>query len=78
MELDDRKVKILKAIIKNYLETGEPVGSRTISKYADLKLSSATIRNEMAALKNLDILSSLIHRQEEFLQIKVTDFMWMI
>ena len=42
MELDDRKVKILKAIIKNYLETGEPVGSRTISKYADLKLSSAT------------------------------------
>ena len=35
MELDDRKVKILKAIIKNYLETGEPVGSRTISKYAE-------------------------------------------
>ena len=53
MELDDRKVKILKAIIKNYLETGEPVGSRTISKYADLKLSSATIRNEMADLEEL-------------------------
>ena len=32
MELDDRKVTILKAIIKTYLETGEPVGSRTISK----------------------------------------------
>ena len=42
--LDDRKVTILKAIIKTYLETGEPVGSRTISKYSDLKLSSATIR----------------------------------
>ncbi len=53
MELDDRKVKILKAIIQNYLETGEPVGSRTISKYADLKLSSATIRNEMADLEDL-------------------------
>ena len=53
MELDDRKVKILKAVIKNYLETGEPVGSRTISKYADLKLSSATIRNEMADLEEL-------------------------
>ncbi len=53
MELDDRKVKILKAIIKNYLETGEPVGSRTISKYTDLKLSSATIRNEMADLEEL-------------------------
>lgn len=50
LELDDRKKKILLAIIKNYLETGEPVGSRTISKYADLGLSSATIRNEMADL----------------------------
>ena len=37
MELDERKEKILKAIIQNYLETGEPVGSRTISKYSDSK-----------------------------------------
>lgn len=51
MELDDRKVKILQAIVRNYLETGEPVGSRTISKYTDLNLSSATIRNEMADLE---------------------------
>lgn len=53
MELDERKVTILKAIIKTYLETGEPVGSRTISKYTDLKLSSATIRNEMSDLEEL-------------------------
>ena len=53
MELDERKEKILKAIIQNYLETGEPVGSRTISKYSDLKLSSATIRNEMSDLEDL-------------------------
>ncbi len=53
MELDDRKVKILKAIIKTYLETGEPVGSRTISKYTDLQLSSATIRNEMSDLEEM-------------------------
>ena len=53
MELDDRKLKILTAIIQNYLETGEPVGSRTISKYTDLNLSSATIRNEMADLEEL-------------------------
>ena len=52
-ELDERKVKILNAIIKNYLETGEPVGSRTISKYTDLNLSSATIRNEMSDLEDL-------------------------
>lgn len=53
MQLDDRKMKILQAIIRNYLETGEPVGSRTISKYTDLNLSSATIRNEMADLEEL-------------------------
>jgi len=52
-ELDERKVTILKAIIKNYLETGEPVGSRTISKLSGINLSSATIRNEMSDLKEL-------------------------
>ncbi len=54
-QLDERKVKILKAVIKNYLETGEPVGSRTISKFTDMKLSSATIRMRWQTLKNLDI-----------------------
>ncbi|MBR4175593.1 MAG: heat-inducible transcription repressor HrcA [Lachnospiraceae bacterium] len=53
MDLDERKVKILQAVIRNYLETGEPVGSRTISKYTDLNLSSATIRNEMADLEEM-------------------------
>ena len=53
MQLDDRKRIILQAIIRNYLETGEPVGSRTISKYTDLNLSSATIRNEMADLEEM-------------------------
>ena len=52
-ELSERKQKILQAVIKNYLDTGEPVGSRTISKYTDLNLSSATIRNEMADLEEL-------------------------
>ncbi len=51
--LDERKLKILYALIRNYLDTGEPVGSRTISKYTDLNLSSATIRNEMADLEEL-------------------------
>lgn len=53
MQLDERKKIILQAIIRNYLETGEPVGSRTISKYTDLNLSSATIRNEMADLEEM-------------------------
>mgnify|MGYP000730208917 CR=1 FL=1 len=51
-ELDERKENI-KAIIQTYLETGEPVGSRTISKYTDLNLSSATIRNEMSDLEEM-------------------------
>ncbi len=57
-QLDERKVKILQAVIRNYLETGEPVGSRTISKYTDLNLSSATIRNEMADLEELGYIIS--------------------
>ena len=53
IELNERQKKILKAIIKTYLETGEPVGSRTISKYADLNVSSASIRNEMSDLTDM-------------------------
>lgn len=53
MELNERKMKILQAIISSYLETAEPVGSRTISKNYDLGLSPATIRNEMSDLEEL-------------------------
>lgn len=56
MQLDERKRKILQAIIRNYLDSGEPVGSRTISKYTDLNLSSATIRNEMADLEEMGLI----------------------
>ena len=68
-QLDERKVTILKAIIKTYLETGEPVGSRTISKYSELKLSSATIRNEMSDLEEMGY---VIHQQDVFLLIRDT------
>ncbi len=51
--LNERKLTILRAIIQNYLETGEPVGSRTLSKYTDLNLSAATIRNEMSDLEEM-------------------------
>ena len=75
-ELDERKTKILDAIIRNYLETGEPVGSRTISKYTDLNLSSATIRNEMADLEELGY--SRILQPAGSLPTKDTAFMWII
>ncbi len=56
MELDSRKKAILYAIIRNYQETGEPVGSRTISKLSELSVSPATIRNEMADLEELGLI----------------------
>ena len=56
MEMDERKLKILQAIIDDYILTGVPVGSRTISKKADMGLSSATIRNEMSDLEELGYL----------------------
>ncbi len=56
MEMDDRKLKILQAIIDDYILTGVPVGSRTISKKYDMGLSSATIRNEMSDLEELGYL----------------------
>ncbi|MEG0585264.1 MAG: heat-inducible transcriptional repressor HrcA [Christensenellaceae bacterium] len=56
MDLSERKLKILKAIIDDYIDTGIPVGSRTLSKKPDLTYSSATIRNEMADLEELGFL----------------------
>ena len=72
MELNERKQKILEAIIQNYMETGEPVGSRTVSKYADMNLSSATIRNEMSDLEEMGYILQPIHQQEGFLLIRHT------
>ena len=53
MELDERKQRILKAIINKYIEVAEPIGSKTILADYNLQVSSATIRNEMVALENL-------------------------
>jgi heat-inducible transcriptional repressor len=49
--MDDRKAAILKALIEEYVETGQPVGSTTVARGAALGVSSATIRNEMAVLE---------------------------
>ncbi len=56
MLLDDRKLRILQAIIDDYIHSAEPVGSRTIAKKHELGLSSATIRNEMADLEEMGFL----------------------
>ncbi|MBQ9308530.1 MAG: heat-inducible transcription repressor HrcA [Clostridia bacterium] len=54
--MDERKYRILQAIIDDYILTAEPVGSRTISRKYDMGLSSATIRNEMSDLEELGYL----------------------
>lgn len=56
MTIDDRKIKILQAIINDYIHTGDPVGSRTIAKKYNLGVGSATIRNEMADLEDMGYL----------------------
>lgn len=56
MDLSERKLCILKAVIDDYIMTGLPIGSRTISKKHGIEFSSATIRNEMADLEELGFL----------------------
>lgn len=57
--IDERKQRVLKAIIDDYIETAEPVGSRTLARKYDLGVSPATIRNEMADLEMLGYLKHL-------------------
>ena len=52
MDLSERKLKILQAIISDFIRSAEPVGSRTLSKKYDLGVGPATIRNEMADLED--------------------------
>ncbi|PJI07089.1 MULTISPECIES: heat-inducible transcriptional repressor HrcA [Clostridium] len=59
MEMEERKLKILQAIINDYINNGEPVGSRTIAKNYNLGISSATIRNEMADLEEMGYIEQL-------------------
>ena len=50
LELSERKKKILRAVVESYIQTAEPVGSKTLAELAGLKVSSATIRNDLADL----------------------------
>src|SRR6266550_8347983 len=56
-ELGARKVAVLRAVVQEYVRSGEPVGSETIAERSGLGVSSATIRNEMSALEELGFLS---------------------
>jgi len=56
MQLDERKKKILRAIVQDYINTAEPIGSRTIARKFNLGISPATIRNEMADLEEMGLI----------------------
>ena len=56
MELDRRKMKILGAIVSEYIRTGEPVGSKRVAQLLDTQVSPATCRNEMSLLFDLGLL----------------------
>ncbi|MCR4441335.1 MAG: heat-inducible transcriptional repressor HrcA [Peptococcaceae bacterium] len=56
MKMDDRKQKVLHAIILDYIATADPVGSRTIARKYDLGVSPATVRNEMADLEEMGLI----------------------
>ena len=58
-ELDERKQRVLQAVVQDYIESAEPVGSRTLARKYDLGVSPATIRNEMADLEMLGYLEHL-------------------
>src|SRR5215510_14431504 len=55
-QLDERPLEILRLIVRSYIHTGDPVGSRTLSKAIDWRLSPATIRNIMADLEEAGFL----------------------
>lgn len=57
--MDERKIKILNSIIKSYIDSKEPVGSRLLSKNSDIGVSAATIRNEMSDLEELGYLEKV-------------------
>lgn len=75
MALSDRKIQILQAIINDYIETAEPVGSRTIAKKYNLGISSATIRNEMSDLEEMGLILQPHASAAEFLPIWATGSM---
>lgn len=75
MSLNERKIQILQAIINDYIETAEPVGSRTIAKKYNLGISSATIRNEMSDLEEMGFILQPMLLPAEFHQTWATVYM---
>lgn len=76
MNINERKLLILKAIIDDFINTAQPVGSRTLAKNYPLGISSATIRNEMADLEDLGLLQQPHTSAGRIPRDRATDCMW--
>ena len=61
--IDDRKASILRAIVEEYIQTAEPVGSNTVMAAANMHVSAATIRNDMVALEREGFLAATAHQR---------------
>ncbi|RMJ20413.1 hypothetical protein PHISP_08717, partial [Aspergillus sp. HF37] len=57
-EMNDRSREVFRRVVESYLETGEPVGSRTLTRALSEKVSAATIRNVMQDLEFMGLLDS--------------------
>lgn len=68
--LTERQELILKTIITDFTQSHEPVGSKTVMKQLPIKVSSATIRNEMAVLEEQGLIEKLTLQVVEFLQAR--------
>lgn len=66
-----RRMLVLRAVVEDYIRSQEPVGSTTLTKDHDLGVSSATVRNDMAALEDEDILFNPIRRQGAYQRKRV-------
>ncbi|WRK51717.1 hypothetical protein SD457_14095 [Coprobacillaceae bacterium CR2/5/TPMF4] len=76
--LTARQLLIFKCIVDEFIETAEPVGSKTLMNKYQLPYSSATIRNEMSNLEEYGYIEKLILLQDEFLRLKAIVFMLII
>ena len=68
--MENRTLRILEAIVDEYIRTGEAVGSKLIAEKLDNAVSSATIRNEMAALEQQGYLEIRTQARDDFRHIR--------
>lgn len=73
--ISDRQLSILNAIVEDYVDLGQPIGSKTLIERHKLNVSPATIRNEMKQLEDLELIEKHILHQEDIHQNQVSDIM---